>query len=195
MKTCRNCGESKPATAEFFYRHHGEVLRGECRSCTKKASADHAALDPDAKRATQKKRYWRDPEARRAATRKWQKENPEKALETDYRWRAANIDKYREIVRKGQRARRARIAGTPTNPYTEQQVLDVYGADCHICLEPVDLTATRRTGMIGWERGLHMDHVLAIANGGSDSLENVRPSHGACNIRKNANLMETAHQT
>lgn len=72
--------------------------------------------------------------------------------------------------------------------YSEQDVLNTYGTNCHICLEPIDLSAPRKCGDEGWERGLHIDHVYPLSKGGSDSLDNVRPSHGQCNVRKWATI-------
>jgi hypothetical protein len=73
-----------------------------------------------------------------------------------------------------------------TNPgnYSDQDVLDTYGTNCHICSLPVDLDAPRQVGKEGWEKGLHIDHVYPLSKGGLDTLENVRPSHGKCNIIK-----------
>jgi len=48
------------------------------------------------------------------------------------------------------------------------------------------LLANRSPGKNGWEYSLHIDHFIAIANGGQDTLENVRPSHGICNVKKGA---------
>jgi 5-methylcytosine-specific restriction endonuclease McrA len=78
--------------------------------------------------------------------------------------------------------------GAIQKPYTHKQVLDIFGANCHICKEPIDLQATRMTGRPGWERGLHIDHVIPLSKGGDDTLENVKPSHGRCNVEKSATL-------
>ena len=64
------------------------------------------------------------------------------------------------------------------------QVLEVYGTDCHICKNPIDLDAPRKVGIPGWERALHIDHVHPLSKGGLDTIENVRPSHGKCNVIK-----------
>jgi len=32
--------------------------------------------------------------------------------------------------------------------------------------------------------GLQIDHVIPIVKGGPDTLNNVRPAHGLCNIKK-----------
>lgn len=89
-----------------------------------------------------------------------------------------------EIARRNRERRRARLAGVPFENFTTQQVLDTYGDNCHLCHQPIDLKAPRKPGVAGWEYGLHLDHKTALARGGAHTLENVRPSHGVCNLRK-----------
>ena len=88
------------------------------------------------------------------------------------------------------RMHRAKAAGGVLGYYSDQDVLNTYGTDCHICSEPIDFTAPRQCGKIGWERGYHVDHVIPLSKGGADSLENVRPAHGQCNIIKWATMPE-----
>jgi 5-methylcytosine-specific restriction endonuclease McrA len=49
------------------------------------------------------------------------------------------------------------------------------------------MDAPRRIGVPGWSKGLHVEHVIALANGGLHSLDNCRPAHGICNVRKGRN--------
>lgn len=86
------------------------------------------------------------------------------------------------------RRTRARKIGVEYGYYTDQDVLDLYGTVCHICNEDIDLNASRKCGDAGWEKGLHIDHVYPISKGGPDTLENVRPSHGRCNVIKWATI-------
>jgi len=72
------------------------------------------------------------------------------------------------------------------SPYTEPDVINTYGSLCHICGKDIDLMANRKTGKQGWENSLHIDHLIPVAKGGLDILENVRPSHGKCNLMKGA---------
>lgn len=88
------------------------------------------------------------------------------------------------------RRRRARRRDNRIEIYSTQQVLDMYGTLCHICQEEIDLYASRRSGIGNWERGLHIDHVIPIAKGGSDTLDNVKPAHAQCNLSKSAKLMK-----
>ena len=80
--------------------------------------------------------------------------------------------------------RHFRRNSTEPGNYSDIDVLSTYGLDCHICQTPVDLNAPRKVGQDGWEKGLHIDHVYPLSKGGLDTLENVRPSHGKCNIVK-----------
>lgn len=83
-----------------------------------------------------------------------------------------------------ERQRRARKRNNDYEVYSLSQVLSLYGDVCHICNEEIDLTAPRNCKGQNWEFGLHIDHVVAIANGGPDTLDNVRPAHAKCNIDK-----------
>lgn len=101
-------------------------------------------------------------------------------------WRKATPELSRQNVYK----RRARKLAVATERYTTQQILDLYGTDCYLCHEPIDLGAPRATRHKGYERGLHLDHVIPLARGGSDLMENVRPSHAICNLSKNVSTPE-----
>jgi 5-methylcytosine-specific restriction endonuclease McrA len=82
------------------------------------------------------------------------------------------------------RTRRSRARHSVSTKITVEQLVATYGTMCHLCNKAIDLNAPRKTGIDGWENGLHVDHVLPISKGGADTLENVRPAHGKCNIRK-----------
>ena len=107
-------------------------------------------------------------------------------------WRQQRIDRKERIntLRRAWRFRtpnaRRHFRRNNTEPghYSDKDVLDTYGVDCHICNTPVDLSAPRQVGIPGWEKGLHIDHVYPLSKGGLDTIENVRPSHGQCNIVK-----------
>ncbi len=112
--------------------------------------------------------------------------------------RKDTINSLRKISRKKHqytyqsRRTRARKVGVDYGYYTDQDVLDLYGAICHICNEDIDLNSPRKCGDPGWEKGLHIDHVHPISRGGADTIENVRPSHGRCNVIKNATILGTS---
>jgi 5-methylcytosine-specific restriction endonuclease McrA len=123
-----------------------------------------------------RRKYWRD----RKAT------NKELYAAQQKNWKEANPEKYAEMHRNKSRKRRAIIRGNGSEPYTEKNIFNLYGTDCHICKQAIDLTAPRRQGIKGWEFGLHIDHIIPVSIGGSDSINNVRPAHGLCNLKKGA---------
>ena len=94
-------------------------------------------------------------------------------------WRRNNPHK---VVRSNRD--RARKRGVPSKYYTRQQLFDRDGYDCYLCNLPVELTANHVQGQPGWELYPHIEHVIPLALGGHDTLDNVKIAHAVCNIRK-----------
>ena len=95
-------------------------------------------------------------------------------------WKSKNKDKIKSYKNR----RRAKAKNSGWESYTVTQVLNLYGTKCFICKEEIDLSAPRYVGTEGWEMGLHLDHLVSISKGGSDTIDNIRPTHGICNLRK-----------
>lgn len=55
---------------------------------------------------------------------------------------------------------------------------------CHICGEAIDYSLPHLD-----PRAFVIDHVVPLAKGGSDSLENVRAAHRGCNSKKRARVI------
>lgn len=119
----------------------------------------------DANAARYRKWYDVSKVTERARIYKYSKENPQR-------------------MRMYRRNRRARKKSAESEKYLESDILHIYGIECHICQETIDLSAPKKVGTTGWEKGLHLDHVIPLAKGGSDTVDNVRPAHGICNVRK-----------
>lgn len=111
------------------------------------------------------------------------KDDP-KYKEAEKRWRKANPHK--KITNSRDRARKR---GVKTEYYTRQQLFDRDGYDCYICNIPVDLEAAHVQGQPGWEMYPHIEHVIPLALGGDDTLENVKIAHAKCNIDKGIRLL------
>lgn len=95
-------------------------------------------------------------------SRNWAAENPDKASGMSTKWRKANPDR----VKVHQSARRARLLGAESDGLT----LGLSPrAKCYICLDaPVE----------------HIDHVVPLAQGGSDLLSNKAGACASCNQAK-----------
>ena len=169
IKTCTECKQDFPADVNYFYKS-STGLKAKCKKCYNFKSKPYRE---------------KNKEERLERARLWYSNNKERRLEVGQQWRKSNVDKSREIIRTSSRKRRAQINNNGYSKYTEEQVLETYGINCNICNIPVDLKAARQVGMPGWENGLHIDHLVPVSKGGPDTLENVRPTHGLCNITKN----------
>lgn len=198
MKTCTRCQIELPATSEYFYKR-GKRLISRCKVCNNAASKVWMLANIDKKKAIDKAYREANPGKTRAAIRIWQKANPDKKNAFTKAWRDANKEQVKastkvykqansDKVNGYARKRLALLRGNEHIPYTEQEVLNMYGTNCHICLEPIDFNAPRGAGKHGWEMGLHIDHLTPISKGGPDTLENVRPSHGKCNLTKHTKI-------
>jgi hypothetical protein len=113
--------------------------------------------------------------AKKIARDAYDKANPEQHKARTKRWRDKNPDKVK--------ANSQRYFGR-IRAYSIEQIIETYGTNCTICQLPIDLNAPRATRFDGWEFGLHIDHYIPVSKGGFDCLENVRPVHGICNIKK-----------
>jgi 5-methylcytosine-specific restriction endonuclease McrA len=186
-KTCTKCRQTKP-TAEFYKDFNTDGLRAACKSCVKKFNNDKRRANPETYRTQNLAHYYANKnklnEQRRAKWPEIYQQTKEYRLAQQRQHRKDNPHKVRELGRK----RRATKRANGWERYTEAQVLQLHGAVCHICLDPIDLSLNRKIGSDGWEMSLHIDHVIPISKGGPDTLANVKPSHGKCNLKKRANL-------
>ena len=170
------------------YQRHCLDKTDKCEPC-KKAHSDYL-----------KKYYLKNSTKLKLNRKEKYIENAEYEKENARQWRLNNLEYNREYQRKhkkenphlkreSERRRRAKRFENGFEMYKESTVLEIYGSNCHICLSPIDLLAPRQPGLNGWEMGLHIDHVVPLSKGGPDTIENVRPAHGACNVKKHAKTL------
>jgi 5-methylcytosine-specific restriction endonuclease McrA len=211
-KACSKCLVEKPI--DDFHKKSAakDEHEGACKDCRKAQGKIYCQKNAEAI-AAKKKIYRKDNAEAAATTQKirrkknavaiaaqgklYRKGNAEAISLRTAAYRKENLEAYAmyqktyrednpERVREGSRRRRARKLDNGVEYYTEAQVLELYGTDCYLCNGPIDLDAARRAGQEGWQFSLHVDHVQPISKGGPDSLANVRPAHGLCNLKKNA---------
>lgn len=160
MKTCSSCNNTYPKTIEYFSPNGktsagNMVLRSRCKECRQQEYKDYSLRNKDKERL--RKKVYRD----------------------------NNVEWHREYYRRKNHKRRALKRNNLHEPWKESEVLELHGTDCYLCNKPIDLNAPRVPGTgDNWENGLHMEHIIAISNGGPDNISNVRPSHAICNLTK-----------
>jgi 5-methylcytosine-specific restriction endonuclease McrA len=183
-KTCTKCGQTKPRTSEFFYKskRSPDGLRPDCSECGRQRSSKYASENKQKTRDSSNAWRVNNAERKKANNSNWYQKN---RVAIRAKWK----EDYKadpERFKISGRVRRARVKQVPFERYRVEDVLAQWGTNCHICGLSIDLTAPRQMRVSGWEKGLHLDHVIPISKGGPDTLANVKPAHGLCNIRKNA---------
>lgn len=120
-----------------------------------------------------------------ATTKAWRQRNPSnvrKHNKDSYAKAAPSRRSYsskykkdnREAVNAANALRRAVKAGATIGVVNMSEVLSS-SDDCYLC---GDLLAAP----------VHVDHVVPLSRGGSYSMDNLRPTHEACNLRKGNRL-------
>ena len=168
---------SRKEEKALYYKANKEKISIRCAAWYA-ANKERRAVVGAAYRAANKEKIAIRGAAYYAANK--EKRNKKKIAADNAAYRKANPD----VIRRMSSRRRALKLANGFEIYTEQQVLEIYGTDCHICNLAIDLNAPRSSRKTGWESGLHIDHLIPLSKGGADTLNNVRPAHGLCNIKK-----------
>lgn len=179
MRQLAECGTR---TAYMRHRRRNESPCQECVAAHTKYTTEWRLKNKRKSIDSSKKWQNNNREKFQQSQKLWEEKNKDARKSYAKQWRSENLDKIRSKNRK----RRALILNNEHESYTEEQVLVLYGTKCHICKTDIDLNTSRSVKNPGWEYGLHIDHLIPISKGGSDTLKNVRPSHGICNIKKGA---------
>lgn len=180
MKNCTKCGESKALDSFRLVSSKTNRRKAQCRDCDILYDRIRYAKDKENQQQRARDYYHKNKDERVAYARSYYQKNSEEIK----RKAIASYPKYKELRMANNRLRRASKLGNDYQPYTLDQVIERYGDVCYLCNGRIDMLAARKPGQDGWENGLHLDHVLDISAGGPDSLDNVRPTHGICNLKK-----------
>ncbi len=207
LKACSKCGETLPFTIGYFYAEprNNSGLTGKCRECFKDQSRrwlednheyasdrtrryretnrayvlalEKASRERHREAKVQRDRayYQNNREALQQKMRDYYYANHEERLRKQREWGARNVKKVSEYSAR----KRARMRLVVVGEVCYATLLEAHGMVCHIC-----------GGEIRTKAELHMDHVVPLIRGGEHSMENIRPSHGLCNMRKGVLTME-----
>jgi len=166
-KICTQCGHTKPLTDYYNEKRSRDGRRGKCKNCHCASRRAQYAANPERDRASRRARYAANPERDRARKRAWQKANPERHSANSRAWEKANPEKKRAI----QHRRRARKHCAVPQRW---QVHDIILFCCYWC--GANLRAYGAT--------THIDHVMPISLGGSDTPNNRVNTCATCNLTK-----------
>lgn len=183
-KWCRDC--VRAYNRQYRETNRGRLneydrLRYELDPSRKEVAHRWARLNPDARKAYQKKYYRENKETIYVVNATWRKANRERVYRYSREWIARNPEKRREIARKwaqenpdavhaGKHRRRAREANAHHEPYSRTEIFARWSGKCCYCSADAE----------------HLDHVTPISRQGADAEWNLVPACATCNTSKGA---------
>lgn len=182
-KTCCACDLSKPVSEFYPYRRKtGDGFASRCIACAKAAAIAWQKSHPDRKAASDKKQRARnsaraaiDPafrEKRAESVRRWAKANTDKLRQKQLEYKKKDPERCRQQGQCNNNRKRASKLGLP-NSFSWQDwklVLQYFDNTCAFC------------GVSG--ALLDVEHLVAMSNGGPNTMGNIVPSCRPCNAQK-----------
>ena len=179
-KRCKACGESKPCTE--FYRNStiSDGYDGTCKECKKEYQREWRATNRVRHQDYSRKYHHEHREERLEYYSRWVAENAERKALGTKRWREQHPSRML-AMRKIQNARRRALLIGASGDYTPREwmaLVSWYGNRCLRC------------GATGPETKITPDHVVPLALGGSNSIDNLQPLCWSCNAAKGARVAD-----
>jgi len=192
LKHCSRCGETFPATSEYFHKKKdGKYgLNCYCKECNKaRALAHHyenreARLgylteyreqnreklrqykrNPDKKRASDREYYWANVDRKRDQARQYYQIHKAAFVQRAMEWSKKNPEKAKAYTR----VKALRRRGAPLDAISREYVSIISRDVCVYCGSSGDIV---------------IDHIHPISNGGTSEWTNLAPSCRSCNAAK-----------
>lgn len=213
-KSCTKCGEEKPRSDFSSSKKSQDGLAYWCRTCSSEYHRAWVLANIEKKREANKKWREENPEKVKASSAKWyaansqkvsiytklwyesnkeralatratwKAENKERALAGTKAWQAKNRDKVRAAVKKWQqlnpdavksighnrRAREKQASGR-LSPDLSKRLFALQKGKCACCKKPLG-------------KNYHMDHIMPLALGGTNTDDNIQLLRAKCNNQK-----------
>jgi hypothetical protein len=204
---CVRCGSEHPFTPEFFVLQRGRPIR-RCRACDRARLQAYNDANREKHRAYDRAR-WRENrhdeewiEKRYARRRAYHETHREHLLEANRQWREENPEQHRENARQWAKDNRERCnanarAWRARNPELQRAHARAAHARRRVSasggLSAADIRAQydRQRGRCFWcgknvGTGYNIDHVIPLALGGPNTVENLVIACEFCNKSKGA---------
>lgn len=173
LHRCSKCQEWK--NPDCFVRNTQDCtgLSSHCIECHRIVANDYASRNR--KKLTQANDIWRQANrARHLETRKvWRKQHAEGERERSREWQKRNLERVKANTHK----RRARMLSNGGS-FTQEEWLSLCAHYEYRCL------------CCGEHRPLTVDHIIPIAKGGMNTIDNIQPLCKPCNSAKRIKIID-----
>jgi len=179
-KRCKTCGEVKPASAFYKNATLSDGLSSSCKECKRAYQRQWRADNREKHRSYVHQYYQEHKEECQAYRKQWAIENAERKAVSDREWRRTHPKKMR-AMRKVQNARRRARLIEAKGDYTPNEWLalkEEYDNTCLAC------------GRSEPEVKITPDHVIPLALGGSNDIDNIQPLCWGCNAAKQDTIVD-----
>lgn len=203
FKKCTKCGETLPATIEYFHKQKtGKYgLRGECKKCSSEQRKQRYENNRDEEKERSKKYYENNKDKKAERDKQYYKNNKDKRTEQQKQWRENNKDKKAEynkqyyatpqgqVVSINNRCKRRIKEQNQGNGITKAQWLE--------CMEYFEWKCAYSGEYIGGKNNQSIrsiDHVKSLNQGGKHEIWNLVPMYKPYNSGKKDKDMEEWYQ-
>lgn len=183
IKVCSKCNCTKSLTFFGVRKSNPDGLQKWCIPCLREYNL--AYYNNNKERLKQNVLKWcaENREASRSIKDKWSKANPEKQMTAIKRWQEQNEEQFKATKKKWREDnkdvlrihcvnRRRKLAGGTLPKDIAVKLMEKQGGICNCCLKPLN-------------GDYHIDHIIPISKGGTNTEDNVQLLHSRCNLVKN----------
>ncbi len=179
-RVCKTCilEQSK----NYYYKNQDKVIKrhveynNKNKEYLREKQGIYREVNKEKIKIYHQKRYLENKEKYNDNSRKWYYNNWEKRNKEIKEWKSRNPVKP-EKIKEYRHARRARVINSEGR-FSANEFLELcnkYGNKCLRCNENKPLTA---------------DHVIPLARGGSNSIDNIQPLCRSCNAKKHTKTID-----
>lgn len=185
-KTCTKCGVKKPAHEFSKAKARRDGLQSACKECSVAFHRRWMESNPEKAKVYSATYRSSNSDIAQARTAAWRAANPGKGRATDAAWRAANPEKKRlsraswranhpEAARIHHQNRRARKKAAPgkLSKGLSAKLFKLQKGKCPCCKQPLG-------------DDCHLDHIIPLALGGTNTDDNMQLLRAKCNLQKHA---------
>lgn len=184
MKTCTKCGLTKPISDFGKHAKTRDRLQCHCKQCIKENTAKWAANNPEKVKENNAKWYSVNSEKAKSYSANWRSANKDRVIANRAKYYSENQQKHKISVAKWSAKHpdynrikcsnyRARKNVGKLSKDIAERLFKLQRGKCACCMKPLG-------------DDYHLDHIMPLALGGTNTDDNIQLLRASCNNHKRA---------